>query len=205
MLYDFLIDEYEKLEPIFISDISGYSTDYIRQEFKRLTDEGKLNRLYNGVYYIPCKTILGTDGKVSIDKLIEKKYLFDNNNINGYYTGLYFANMLGITSQNPACFEVCSNVATTKQRKNNIMGFNLITYKPVVKITNENHKELQFLDLMTNIDKYSEITLDEQKKKLNDYVTNNNLNFEIIKEYLPLYPDRVYKNIYNGGLMNELV
>ena len=58
---------------------------------------------------------------------------------------------------------------------------------------------------MTNIDKYSEITLDEQKKKLNDYVTNNNLNFEIIKEYLPLYPDRVYKNIYNGGLMNELV
>jgi hypothetical protein len=31
------------------------------------------------------------------------------------------------------------------------------------------------------------------------------LDFSVVKEYLPLYPDRVYRNIYEGGLMGELV
>ena len=31
------------------------------------------------------------------------------------------------------------------------------------------------------------------------------VNFDIVKRIINLYPDRVYKNIYNGGLMNELV
>lgn len=205
MLYEYLISNYETSEPIFLSDISGYSPDYIRQEMKRLTDEGKINRLYNGVYYIPYKTILGTNGNISIDKFIEKKYTNIDGNISGYYTGLYLANLLGITSQNPSCLEVCSNAATTKQRKINVLGFNILIYKPTMEITNNNIKELQFLDLMLNIDKYSEVTIYEQRKKIQDYINSNNLNFELIKEYLPLYPDRIYKNLYNGGVMNELV
>lgn len=205
MLYDYIIRNYKNSEPIFLSDIVGYSPDYIRQEMKKLTDEGKLKRLYNGVYYIPYKTILGTEGNISIDKFIDKKYTNVENNISGYYTGLYLANLLGLTSQNPSCLEVCSNVATTNQRKINILGFNILVYKPVTKITKNNIKELQFLDLMTNIDKYSEVDINEQKKKIQDYVIKNNLNFKLIKEYLPLYPDRIYKNLYNGGVMRELV
>lgn len=205
MLYEYLISNYETSEPIFLSDISGYSSDYIRQEMKRLTDEGKINRLYNGVYYIPYKTILGTNGKISIDKFIEKKYTNIDGNVSGYYTGLYLANLLGITSQNPSCLEVCSNAATTKQRKINVLGFNILIYKPTMEITSNNIKELQFLDLMLNIDKYSEVDINEQRKKIQDYINSNNLNFELIKEYLPLYPDRIYKNLYNGGVMNELV
>ena len=42
MLYQFLLDNYEKSEPIFLSEINGYSKDYVRQEMKRLTDEGKI-------------------------------------------------------------------------------------------------------------------------------------------------------------------
>lgn len=205
MLYEYLISNYETSEPIFLSDISGYSPDYIRQEMKRLTDEGKINRLYNGVYYIPYKTILGTNGNISIDKFIEKKYTNIDGNVSGYYTGLYLANLLGITSQNPSCLEVCSNAATTKQRKINVLGFNILIYKPTMEITSNNIKELQFLDLMLNIDKYSEVDINEQRKKIQDYINSNNLNFELIKEYLPLYPDRIYKNLYNGGVMNELV
>ena len=113
--------------------------------------------------------------------------------------------MLGFTSQNPACFEICSNVTTTKQRKNEFFGFKIIEYKPVVKITKDNYKELQFLDLMSNIDKYSELSNTERNEKLKKYVETNNLSFKKIKDFLPLYPDRIYKNLYNGGLMNELV
>ena len=64
--------------------------------------------------------------------------------------------MYGFTTQNPACIEVCSNEATTKQRKVDIDGRRVIVYKPVTEITEENITTLQFLDLMSSIDKYSE-------------------------------------------------
>ena len=63
----------------------------------------------------------------------------------------------------------------------------------------------QLQTMMTEIDKYCELSLDELKSKLKQYVEKKNLKFNLIKEYLPLFPDKVYKNIYNGGLMNELV
>lgn len=205
MLYDFISQNYSKGDPIFLSDISGYSRDYIRQEMKRLTDEGKLERLYNGVYFLPYITILGTKGKISIDKYLKAKYLINKDTSIGYYTGLKLANMYGFTTQNPAIIEVCTNVATTSQRKKEFDGYQIIEYMPVTEIDNYNVSSLRFLDLMTTIDQYSEIQGDEYKNKLKEFVKKTNVDFEIVKKYLPLYPAKTYKNIYDGGLMNELV
>lgn len=199
MLYDYLLENYEEGEPIFLSELPGNSRDYVRQEMKKLVDEGKLERLYNGVYYLSYTTILGTKGKISVDKYVDKKYL--NNKSNGYITGLQLANLYGFTTQNPSCIEVCSNEATTKQRKLNIDGRDLIVYKPVTKINDENASTLQFLDLMTTIDKYSEVTGDEFKNKLNNYVEKEKIDFSLVKKYLVLFPDRVYRNLYQSGLM----
>ena len=205
MLYDYILDNYQKDEPIFLNELPGKSKDAIRQEMKKLTDEGKIERLYNGVYYISYQTILGTKGKISIDKFLNKKYLNSNGETSGYITGIQLANLYGFTSQNPSCYEICSNEATTKQRKLDIDGRQIIVYKPVVTITKENMSTLQFLDLMSTIDKYSEIEGDEYTRKLRDFVRKLNVNFEMVKQYISLYPDRVFRNIYQGGLMNELV
>lgn len=199
MLYDYLLENYEEGEPVFLSELPGNSRDYVRQEMKKLVDEGKLERLYNGVYYLTYTTILGTKGKISVDKYVDKKYL--NNKSNGYITGLQLANLYGFTTQNPSCIEVCSNEATTKQRKLSIDGRDLIVYKPVTKINDENASTLQFLDLMTTIDKYSEVTGDEFKNKLNNYVEKEKVDFSLVKKYLALFPDRVYRNLYESGLM----
>ena len=172
---------------------------------KKLTDEGKLIRLYNGVYYKPYKTIFGTDGKMSINKFIEKKYLYEADQNVGFISGISMYNKYGFTTQIPSIIEVVTNTATTKQRKVEIDGYGIIVYKPVINITKENINEIEFLTMMTEIDKYCELSLDELKSKLKQYVEKKNLKFNLIKEYLPLFPDKVYKNIYNGGLMNELV
>ena len=201
MIYEYIINNYKNGEPIFLNEIPGSSNDVIRQEMTRLTDEKKLERLYNGVYYIPYKTILGTDGKISIDKFIEKKYL----SVGGFLTGLSLVNKYGFTSQNPSVYEICTNEATTKQRKIDIDGNILIIYKPLSIITRDNIKELEFLELMSIIDKYSEISGKEYKKKLREYVNKLGINFKVVKEYISLFPNVVYKNIYEGGLMNELV
>ena len=205
MLYDYILDNYQKDEPIFLNELPGKSKDAIRQEMKKLTDEGKIERLYNGVYYISYKTILGTKGKMSFDKFLNKKYLNSNGETSGYITGIQLANLYGFTTQNPSCYEICSNEATTKQRKLDIDGRQVVVYKPVVTITKENMSTLQFLDLMSTIDKYSEIEGDEYTRKLRDFVRKLNVNFEMVKQYISLYPDRVFRNIYQGGLMNELV
>jgi len=201
MIYEYIINNFKKGEPIFLNEIPGSSKEVIRQEMKRLTDEGKLERSYNGVYYIPYTTILGTKGKISIDSFIEKKYL----KTGGFLTGVSLVNKYGFTSQNPSVYEICTNAATTKQRKIEIDGNNLIIYKPLSVITKENIRELEFLDLMTVIDKYSELSGEEYKNKLREYVNNADINFNIVKEYISLFPAVVYKNIYEGGLMNELV
>lgn len=205
MLYDYIISNFDKDEPIFLSELPGNSKGYIRQEMKQLVDEGKIERLYNGVYYLAYTTILGTKGKVSIDKFIEKKYLSYEGSVSGYITGIQLANMYGFTTQNPACIEVCSNEATTKQRKLDIAGRKIIVYKPLTQINEENMTALQFLDLMSSIDKYSELSGEELQNKLREFVKMINVDFMKVKEYISLFPDRVFRNIYQGGLMNELV
>jgi hypothetical protein len=205
MIYDYIIENYKNGDPIFLNDLPGESKDYLRQEMKKLVDEGRLERLYNGVYYLSYITILGTKGKISIDKYIEKKYLEIDGKTVGYITGLQLANKYGFTTQNPSCYEVCSNEATTKQRKQEIDGNTIVVYKPVADVTETNRYALQFSDLMSVIDKYSEVSGKEFAVKLKKYVSNVRLDFSVVKEYLPLYPDKVYRNIYDGGLMSELV
>lgn len=172
---------------------------------KKLVDNGKMERLFNGVYYLAYTTILGTKGKMSVDKYVEKKFIHSNGSVSGYITGIQLANMYGFTTQTPACIEVCSNEATTKQRKLCIDGRNLIIYKPVTEITKENQVVLQFLDLMTTVDKYSELSGDLLKMKLKEFVNLLQVDFSVVKKYISLFPDRVYRNIYQGGLMGELV
>ena len=205
MLYDYIISNFEKDEPIFLAELPGKSKESIRQEMKKLTDEGKIERLYNGVYYLAYQTVLGTKGKVSVDKFIQKKYLEADGKISGYITGIQLANMYGFTTQNPSCYEVCSNEASTKQRKLEIAGRQIIVYKPVVDVSKENKGALQFLDFMSTMDKYSEIKGDELARKLRDFIALVGVDFELVKKYISLFPDRVYRNIYQGGLMSELV
>ena len=205
MLYDYILKNYEKDEPIFLSELPGDSRDYVRQEMKKLVDNGKMERLFNGVYYLAYTTILGTKGKMSVDKYVEKKFIHSNGSVSGYITGIQLANMYGFTTQTPACIEVCSNEATTKQIKLCIGGRNLIIYKPVTEITKENQVVLQFLDLMTTVDKYSELSGDLLKMKLKEFVNLLQVDFSVVKKYISLFPDRVYRNIYQGGLMGELV
>ena len=205
MIYEFIKNNYALDEPIFLTDFKSKNNESLRQEMKKLTDEGKLVRVYNGVYYQAYKTKLNTIGKLSIDKYIFKKYIIDDNKTIGYITGLSLANKYGFTTQNPSVIEICSNNASTKQRKYEVDGYNLIIYKPVDLINNDNLSALQFLDLMANIDKYSELEKEELKSKLKEFVNKTNVNFDIVKKYINLYPDRIYKNIYEGGLMNELL
>ena len=87
----------------------------------------------------------------------------------------------------------------------NVDGYTIIVYKPIKEINAENKSTLQFLDLMNDIDRDSEVSGTELRAKLRRYVNSEQVDFSLVKKYLPLCSDKVYRNIYNGGLMCELV
>ena len=205
MLLDYIIENFDNGEPIFLDELPYKSKDSLRQEMKKLTDSGEIIRLYNGVYYKPFKTILGTEGKMAINKFIEKRFIFKSNEKYGYVKGIGLYNKYGFTTQIPSVIEVASNMATTKQRRINVDGYNIIVYKPVVEINNDNVNEIEFLDLVTDIDVYSEIVGDELKGKLREFIDKKKIDFLKVKKLLINFPDKTYRNLYLGGIMNELV
>ena len=58
MVYEYIVENFKTGEPIFLSELPSESRDYLRQEMKKLVDEGKMERLYNGVYYLSYVSIL---------------------------------------------------------------------------------------------------------------------------------------------------
>ena len=208
-LYETLKYRYGENQPIFVSDIciDGYSQNNIRQQVMRLSDSGKLARYDTGIYYIPKKSFLNIDLPLSASKVIEAKYISNGKEIIGYYSGLQFANRIGITSQVPMVSQVVSNKATNDSRLVKVGDFSVKVKKPKIKITNQNYKAMQFLDLISEIEKISELEGKELTSKLFDYMSEANLSFFDLQPLFQYYPDRLYKNFYMTGLMelrNEL-
>ena len=204
MIYDYLIKKYKKGEPFFLSELPCNSKSYLKLEMKRLVDKGLVSRYLRGVYYLPYKTILGTDGKVLIEDYIRKKYLYNDSKITGFYSGLRLANKYGFTTQNSAVYEFYTNNITTKQRALTIDKRKVVMYKPYVEITKDNINELEFLELMRIVYKYAEVRDKEIKIELSKYIKIKNIDFNKVKKYISYYPNIVYKNLYKSGIIYEM-
>lgn len=203
-VYRFIVENYRENEPIFLSDlvINDVKDVSVRQQVKKLTEEGRLRRYATGIYFLPKESMFKFGSTLSIHEIINKKYISDGKSVCGYFTGLSFANSIGLTTQNPAVFEVCSNKATTDYREIEIGNFRIELRKPYVTISNKNVAALQFLDLMKDVSKLSELEGAGLKKKLRKYLNDKNLRFTDIKPYLMYYPDRIYKNMFEVGLLD---
>ena len=203
-VYEYIENKYKPNEPIFLAelDIPDMKPVSVRQQMKKLTEEGRLKRFDAGIYYIPKKSIFRSGSTLSIDEVIRKKYLQDGVNRCGYVGGILFANQLGLTTQVPALYEVYTNKATTEYRETRLANLRVILRKPYCEIDTENAETLQFLDLIKEVVDISEVDGEELTKRLLGYMKKKNIGFESMKPFLPYYPDRIYKNMYEVGLLN---
>ena len=203
-VYEYIENKYKPNEPIFLAelDIPDMKPVSVRQQMKKLTEEGRLKRFDAGIYYIPKKSMFRSGSTLSIDEVIRKKYLQDGVNRCGYVGGILFANQLGLTTQGPALYEVYTNKATTEYRETKLANLRVILRKPYCEIDTENAETLQFLDLIKEVVDISEVDGEELTKRLLGYMKKKNIGFESMKPFLPYYPDRIYKNMYEVGLLN---
>lgn len=207
-LYEYLLDNYKENEPIFLADlqVDGMTRTNVRQQIKKLTDTGKVKRFDNGIYFLPKKTIFKSGSQLAPEKVLECKYLRDKDERCGYVSGLMFFNQMGLTTQVPMMYEVVSNKATSDYRETSLAKSRVIVRKPKVPVTEKNYKALQFLDMLKDVDVYSEVTGKPLQDRLYRYMDDANLSISEIEPYFAYYPDKLYKNlvetrvIYNGLL-----
>ncbi len=207
-VYEYIIENYEVNEPIFLTDlnIEGITGNNIRQQLKKLVDTGKIKRFDKGIYFLPKTSIFMSGSQLPVEKVLECKYLKDKECRCGYISGLMFCNQIGLTTQVPMQYEVVSNKATSDYRETSLAKSRVIVRRPKVTVTESNYKVLQFLDMLKDVDVYSELNGTALQKRLYQYMYETNIRLADMKEYLPYYPDKLYRNlvetrvIYNGVL-----
>ncbi len=172
MLENFLLEKYGYNEPIFLNELSvpNMSANATRQAFKRLVDAGFLKRYDTGIYYIPKQSKLLDNSYLDPYMVILRKYVKDDTDTFGYITGAGFANQLGLTSQMPAVTEIVTNKESTKGRTVVIGGQTVRVKKSTVFITKENARLLQFLDTVSQAERYSEVDEQETITRLKFYI-----------------------------------
>lgn len=196
-LYEYLLDNYKENEPIFLSDlqVDGMTRTNVRQQIKKLTDTGKVKRFDNGIYFLPKKTIFKSGSQLAPEKVLECKYLRDKDERCGYVSGLMFFNQMGLTTQVPMMYEVVSNKATNDYRETSLAKSRVIVRKPKVPVTEKNYKALQFLDMLKDVDVYSEVTGKPLQERLYRYMDDAHLSISEMEPYFAYYPDKLYKNL----------
>ncbi|MBQ5988242.1 MAG: hypothetical protein IJL67_01985 [Oscillospiraceae bacterium] len=203
-VYEYLKNLYGLNEPIFLSeiDIPEISGASLRQQMKKLTTDGMIKRFDTGIYYLPEKSIFRSGSTLSVNDVINKKYLMDGTEQCGYMSGIMFANLLGLTTQLPGMYEIYTNKATTDYRETKLVNIRVIIKRPYVVVNKENAAVLQFLDLLKEVVDISEVEGEELKNKLLGYMKKKEIKFEDMKPYLSFYPERIYKNMFEVGLLN---
>ena len=71
----------------------------------------------------------------------------------------------------------------------------VIVRKPKVPVTEKNYKALQFLDMLKDVDVYSEVTGKPSQERLYRYMDDAHLSISEMEPYFAYYPDKLYKNL----------
>jgi len=201
MLLDYLQKNYEVNEPIFVSDVKlPVSDNNLRQMFKVLCDSGKICRFDTGIYYMRGNSRLKGGITLSASEVARYKYISRKGQVNGYYSGYTFANILGLTTQVPYTLEIVSNGASANYREVYLKNQRIILRKPRIVISKDNASILQLLDLLKDLEQYVDDSMDDAAKVLISYIKENGIKRDDVDEYISQFPDRVYKYIYEMRL-----
>ena len=203
ILIDYLLNKYGTNKPILTEELAipEISYDNLRKQLSRYNSQGIIEKYSQGVYYIPKETILGKS-TLSINDVIYRKYISDDNEIYGYFSGLSFYNKLGITTQVPFVYEIVTNKEKSRVRKITLKNKKIILRKPYATINRNNYLEAQFLEFINNANIND---INDNIDTLKKYIKDKNLNKNIILDLITNYPSKTSKRLIESRLLYEFV
>ena len=202
MLYDCILRDYEVEEPILIGDLSAYDTNAVkvRKTLQRLVDVGKLVWFDTGVYYIPKKYRKPLDEKAFLDKVVEKRFIKNEDGIFGYRDDTELKKKLAPKNEKYHDYEVVSNKATKDYREITIRNATIVVRKPKLTVTEENHKILQLLDIIKDMSVFDEVdnyfAWGFQKTELENFMKKEKITMTKLRQYIKPYPEKIFKNLF---------
>lgn len=201
--YNYLVETYGYNEAIIGTEISykEYSRPWIAKALAKLCDENKLIRFEKGVYYIPTDTLLGKS-KLDAKKVITKKYINNGDNVIGYYSGITFMNMLGLSTQMPNTLEIYTNNEQSKVREVPVGNQKVILRRSRADINNSNAATMSFLELMNFTD--ASFYDKEKRKIVADFITEKGITRKTIAECSPYFPDKAMRTLVESGIVYDI-
>lgn len=206
MIYEILTKKYKEGEPIFFSDIYDEKTSKsaLTQQLSTLCKKELLVKYTNGIYYLPKKSRLKSSVGPTADTIARYKYISKNGKIDGYYSGNTFANQLGISTQVPHIVEIVSNNTNSAPRDVKIGNRTFHIRKPLISITNENVYILQMLDLLSNLDTYSDYDYEVARICFLKYINAHKITRDDVDQYIRSFPLTAFRFYYELRLDNVL-
>ena len=186
MLKEYLEKNYGYNEPIFLNEVrlEGLSDNALRQYFKQMLGAGDLARFDTGIYYLPKVPRLLKKSYLDPMKVIIRKYIQSTTETYGYFAGATFANQIGLTTQMPATLEIVTSKESTKGRTVTVGSQAVRLKRPATAITSENAGLLQFLDAVSQAEKYSELSDSDTGILLKNYAKQQNYSKELLSSVL---------------------
>ncbi|MGM8216821.1 DUF6088 family protein [Bacillaceae bacterium W0354] len=206
-VFEVIISEYGYDEPVFTRDLKrsiDMPDESLRQNLKRLSDRGTLIRIRNGIYYVPRANSVLKKPRPNIDKVITRRYIktIDNDRI-GYITGINFANQLGLTSQTASVTTIVTNESGRPEHEVTFGKKTVKLKRPRVRISDQNYKILQVLDLFNEFDRLSEIPLTKSTSTIKKYLKGVSVTKSELNGYLKKYPRKTLENLIEAELYYE--
>ena len=195
---EFLKSKFGPGKPIFTEDAEslGLSAGNLRQQFKKLVDAGELSRFEPGVYFLPdCNHEYYP---ISSNMVAEYKYITNGDEIYGYYSGYTFANQLGLCLQVPYKAEIVTNNTTAIAREVKVGEIPFYIRRAKVAVTKENRNVLQLLDLLKDVEEYTDYCCEEEAPDIiRRHILRNKILRADVDKYIENFPLKTYKYIYD--------
>lgn len=201
--YDYLLEKYGFNEPILTSEIQykSYSKPWLYKAVNALVKEGKLIKFDSGIYYIPQDTPFGKS-KLNPNKVIEKKYINNGSDVIGYYSGVSFLNMIGMSTQIANKIEIYTNNETANFREVSVGKQRIILRRARVNITKENAPVLSLLEMMNFVS--PDFFGETEKKLASEYVEKNRIMRSDITKYAPYFPDKSLRTFVESEVVYDV-
>ena len=194
-------------QPIFTNEILEVMNDYSRprvfQLIKKAEQDESIVKFDKGIYYIPTKTRYG-NSLISVEQVIKKKYISDNDEVFGIYGGLQMQQNFLVTLQVPNTIEVITNKETMWVRETKLKNRNIILRKSRIPITKENVNAYTILELFSNIDikKYLDDT--SIQREVIHFIKEKEIKLKDLYPLTGAFPSKTTRNIMESGIINEI-
>ena len=206
MFAERLKENFNTNEPIFTEEILGLFPDFSRAQIFRYINkakaDGKIIQYDKGIYFIPKQTFLGLS-TITADMVIEKKYLRNEKNIYGVYSGIKLFNTFSMTTQMAAVVEVVTNNESAKYREIQVKNRRFILRHSRCRIDKDNAAAYTVLQLFSEFDK-SDILNDNAKRRLLEYIAVTGVTKEQLFTLSMKFPPKTAQNLIGSGILNEV-